>query len=85
MSCILTLYTMCIMFIALFIDQHLCIILCILDDITNYFSNAFRCSLTSSSGSPVQLRVLWNTSNDHKHLLVARYKIALFLHRIHNS
>jgi hypothetical protein len=33
MSCTLTLYILCIMFIALFIDQHLCIILCILDDI----------------------------------------------------
>jgi hypothetical protein len=28
------LYGLCIMFIALFIDQHLCIILCILDDIS---------------------------------------------------
>jgi hypothetical protein len=33
MSCTLTLYILCITFIALFIDQHLCIILCILDDI----------------------------------------------------
>jgi len=33
MSCILTLYILGIMFIGLFIDQHLCIILCILDDI----------------------------------------------------
>ena len=40
---------------------------------TNYFSNTFQCSLTSSAGSPVQLQVLWNTSNDHKHLLAARY------------
>jgi len=44
----------------------------------NYSTNMFRCSLTTSSGSPVQMQVPWNTSNVYKHSLAARCKVALF-------
>jgi len=39
---------------------------------SRYSPNAFRCSPTRSSGRPVQLQILWNTSNDHKHSHVSR-------------
>jgi hypothetical protein len=77
MSCILTLYIRCIMFMALFIDQHLCIILCILDDILIISPMRFGVHWHHRQGAQFNFK-FFETSNNHKHLLNTCYKITLF-------